>query len=417
MPAVTLPQTRAQAMAADAADPMTTLRSAFVLPDNLIYLDGNSLGPLPRRTVERIQRLTEVEWGESLIRSWNDHGWIDMPEQVAAVIGTLVGAAPDEVAVADSVSVNLFKLLAAGLRLRPDRRVILTEEENFPTDQYIAQGLADLLADRISLRVVPRGDLADALDEDVAVLMLTQVDFRTGAIHDLAGWTASAHNVGALALWDLSHSAGAIPVDLAGARADMAVGCGYKYLNGGPGAPSFAYVARKHHGGLRSPLWGWMGHDAPFEFDVAYRPAPGVESLRVGTPPILSLAALQCGVETIAEVGISRLRARSVRLTEMFIAGVERACAGHGLELASPRDPDRRGSQVSFRHEGGYAIMQALIARGVIGDFRSPDLLRFGFAPVYVRYLDVYDAVDAIAEIMSSREWDQPQFHARAKVT
>ena len=301
--------------------------------------------------------------------------------------------------------------------MRPERHVILTEEENFPTDQYIAQGLADLMPERISLRVVPRTELTAALDEDVAILMLTHVDFRSGSIHDLSAWTELAHGAGALTLWDLSHSAGAIPVNLGGADADMAVGCGYKYLNGGPGAPAFAYVARAHHTHLRSPLWGWMGHADPFEFGTEYRPAPGVASLSVGTPPILSLAALQCGVETVAEIGIQPLRAKAIELSEMFIAGVERECHGHGLELASPRNSEGRGNQVSFRHPEGYAIMQALIARGVIGDFRAPDLLRFGFAPAYLRYADVWDAVHVLAGIMASREWDQPRFRVRAKVT
>ena len=414
---VALPETRTRALELDGTDPLSRCREEFVIPDGVIYLDGNSLGPPPRRTLERIQQLMRDEWGEDLIRSWTSRGWIHMSEQVAATIASLIGAEPAEVAVADSVSVNLFKLLAAGVRMRPNRRVILTEEENFPTDLYIAQGLVDLMADRASLRVVPRMDLAAALDEDVAILMLTQVDFRSGSIHDLSAWTELAHGAGALTLWDLSHSAGAIPVNLGGADADMAVGCGYKYLNGGPGAPAFAFVAGQHHSRLRSPLWGWMGHAAPFEFDNAYRPAPGVSSLCVGTPPILSLAALQCGVETVAEIGVHRLRAKSMELSEMFIACVERECGGYGLELASPRDPERRGSQVSFHHPDGYAIMQALIARGVIGDFRAPDLLRFGFAPAYLGFVDVWDAAAALAEIMSSREWDQPRFRVRAKVT
>ncbi len=408
---------RAEAIELDLRDPLAGSRQEFMIPEGVVYLDGNSLGPLPKRTLDRIQRLMTVEWGEDLIRSWTDHGWIDMPGQISAAVAPLIGAEPDEIAVADSVSVNLFKLLGAGLRLSQGRRVILTEEENFPTDQYIAQGLVELMADRASLRVVPRSEVADALDEDVAVLMLTQVDFRSGEIHDLRDWNEAAEAVGALTLWDLSHSAGAIPVDLGDAGADLAVGCGYKYLNGGPGAPAFAYVARRHHGRLRSPLWGWMGHAAPFDFGTDYRPAPGVSSLIVGTPPILSLAALQCGVETVAEIGIHRLRAKSIELGEMFIAGVESTCDGQGFELASPRDPQRRGSHVSFHHPDGYAIVQALIARGVIGDFRVPDLLRFGFAPAYLRFVEVWDAVAALAEIMEARQWDQPRFRVRAKVT
>lgn len=414
---VALPETRAQALELDGADPLSRCRQDFVIPEGVIYLDGNSLGPPPRRTLDRIRQLMTDEWGGELIRSWTSRGWIHMSERVAAAIASLIGAQPAEVAVADSVSVNLFKLLAAGVRLRPGRRVILTEEENFPTDQYIAQGLADLMPDRISLRVVPRADLATALDEDVAVLMLTHVDFRSGEIHDLPARTELAHGVGAITLWDLSHSAGALPVNLGEVGANMAVGCGYKYLNGGPGAPAFAYVACEHHARFRSPLWGWMGHVAPFDFGADYRPAPGVSSLCVGTPPILSLAALQCGVEVVAEIGIHRLRAKSIELSELFIARVERECGDHGLELASPRDPERRGSQVSFHHSDGYAVTQALIGRGVICDFRAPDLLRFGFAPAYLGFVDVWDAAAALAEIMSSREWDQTRFRVRAKVT
>jgi kynureninase len=313
--------------------------------------------------------------------------------------------------------VNIFKLLGAALQLRPGRKGIVSENENFGTDLYIAEGLAEFLGDQASLRLVDRSQLASALDDEVAVLMLTQVDFRTGMMHDMAAWTLAAHDAGALVLWDLAHSAGAVPVDLGSCEADLAVGCGYKYLDGGPGAPAFAYVARRHHERLQTPLWGWMGHEAPFDFDTAYRPAPGVGRLRVGTPPILSLAALECGVAGIAEIGIEALRRKSEALTELFIALVERECAGHGFELASPREKDRRGSQVSFRHPEGYAIMQALIADGVIGDFRAPDLLRFGFAPAYVRFVDVWNAVAALRAIMEGGKWDRAAYKARAKVT
>jgi kynureninase len=417
MAAVTIPTTRAHAIELDATDPLAPFREEFVIPPGVIYLDGNSLGPPPRRVLERIDRLMRTEWGGDLIRSWTTRGWIDLSHRIAGAIAPLIGSDPDEVMVADSVSVNLFKLLAASLHIQPGRRIILTERENFPTDLYMAQGLADLLGDRAELRAVPRAELASALDDDVAVMMLTQVDFRSGLIHDLAAWTAAAHETGALMLWDLSHSVGAIPVDLTGCDVDLAVGCGYKYLNGGPGAPSFAVVSHRHHESLRSPLWGWMGHSAPFEFDPDYRPAPGVAALRVGTPPILSLAALECGVQSVAEIGVERLRAKSVDLTEAFIAMVERDCAGHGFELASPREPDRRGSHVSFHHPHGYAIMQALIERDVIGDFREPDLLRFGFAPAYLRFVDVWDAVSRVRDIMETRAWDRPEYHRRAKVT
>jgi kynureninase len=357
------------------------------------------------------------QWGADLIRSWTKHGWIDLPERVSGAIAGLIGSDPDEVAVADSTSVNIFKLLGAALRLRPERRVIVSEKENFGTDLYVAQGLADVLGERAEVRLVDRPQIASALTGDAAVLMLTHVDFRTGQMHDMEAWTAAAHEAGALVLWDLAHSAGAVPVDLGGCRADLAVGCGYKYLNGGPGAPAFAYVARRHHDSLQSPLWGWMGHQAPFDFDIDYRPAPGVGRLRVGTPPILSLAALECGVVGIVEVGIEALRSKSVALTELFIALVERECSGCGFELASPREAGRRGSQVSLRHPEGYAVMQAMIAAGVIGDFRAPDLLRFGFAPAYVRHVDVWDAVVTLRGIMDEGSWDRDEYRTQAKVT
>jgi kynureninase len=410
------PLTREAVLALDAADELAFLREAFALPSGVVYLDGNSLGALPRAAAGRLREVVEREWGERLVRSWNESGWIDLPARVAARIAGLVGAAPDEVAVADSTSVNLFKLLAGALRLRPDRRVILSEAENFPTDLYVAQGLASL-ADGLELRLVPRDGLRAALDARVAVLMLTQVDFRTGESHDLSTWTRAAHGQGALALFDLSHSAGAMPIDLQGCGADLAVGCGYKYLNGGPGAPAYAFVARRHQEAFVTPLAGWMGHAEPFAFDPRYRPAEGIARLACGTPPILSLAALECGVETIERGGVARLRRKSVALTDLFIRLVEQECAGHGLALASPREADRRGSQVSLRHPEGYAIVQALISRGVIGDFREPDLLRFGFAPAYLRFSDVWDAVAALRAVMAEREWQRPQHRTRAKVT
>jgi kynureninase len=414
---VDLPASRADALVLDAADPIARARDRFALPEGIVYLDGNSLGPPPREVFERIAEVLRDEWSSDLVRSWTSHGWIELPERVAGAIATLIGADQIEVTVADSTSVNIFKLLGAALRLRPGRAVILSERENFGTDLYVAQGLADHLGDDVSLRLVDRSQLGAGLDDDVAVLMLTHVDFRTGEMHDMEAWTAAAHEAGALILWDLAHSAGAVLVDLRSCEADLAVGCGYKYLNGGPGAPAFAYVARRHHERLQSPLWGWMGHDAPFDFDLDYRPAPGVGGLRVGTPPILSLAALECGVGGISEIGVDALRSKSVALTELFIALVERDCGGHGLELASPRERDRRGSQVSFRHPEAYAIMQALIADGVIGDFRAPDLLRFGFAPAYVRYVDVWNAVASLRHIMENETWDRAEYKDRAKVT
>ena len=412
-----IPSSRSEAAALDSRDPISRYREDFVLPDGVIYLDGNSLGPPPRRAIERLQEVLLREWGKDLVRSWTSHDWIDLPERVAAEIAGLIGASADEVVVADSTSVNIFKLLGAALRLRPDRTVILSETENFGTDLYVAQGLADLLGERASLRLVDRTRLAAALDDEVAVLMLTQVDFRTGLMHDMEAWTEAAHEAGALILWDLAHSAGALPVDLDGCGADLAVGCGYKYLNGGPGAPAFAYVAARHQQRLESPLWGWMGHQAPFAFDTGYHPAPGVARLRVGTPPILSLAALECGVAAIAEIGVDRLRNKSEELTDLFIGVIERECAGHGIEVVTPRERHRRGSQVSLRHPDGYAIVQALIAAGVVGDFRAPDILRFGFASAYLRYVDVWDAAMRLRDIMVEGCWDRPEFRRQAKVT
>ena len=407
---------RADCVALDAADDLAPLRDAFVLPEGVVYLDGNSLGALPRRAVDRLRDVTEREWGRDLIRSWNANGWIDLPARVAALLAPLIGAAADEVAVADSTSVNVFKLLAGALRLRPGRRAILSEQGNFPTDLYVAQGLAGLLGD-VDLRLVPRGGLRGALADDVGVLMLTHVDFRTGEVHDMADLTRAAHEVGALALWDLAHSVGAVPVDLGGCGADLAVGCGYKYLNGGPGAPAFAYVARRLHDAFETPLSGWMGHADPFAFGTRYEPARGVARLLCGTPPVLSLAALECGVETIARAGIDRLRTKSVALTHLFIRLAEQECGGFGFSLASPREAERRGSQVSLRHPEGYAIVQALAARGVIGDFRTPDVVRFGFAPAYVRFADAWDAVAALRAVMASREWARSEFQEKGRVT
>jgi kynureninase len=422
--------TRQECIARDTADPLAPHRKAFALPDGVIYLDGNSLGPLPRATSARLREVVEREWAEGLIRSWNAAGWIDAPRRVGAKIARLVGAKPNEVICADSTSINLFKVLAGALALqaaRPqvstnERRVILSERSNFPTDLYMAQGLADLLGGRHELKLVEFDGVAAAIDERVAVLMLTHVNYRTGAMHDMAALTRRAQDAGALAIWDLAHSAGAVPVDLNAAGADFAVGCGYKYLNGGPGAPAFAFVAERHLAALADdrfaqPLSGWIGHRAPFDFDPDYAPAQGIDRFAVGTPPILALAALDCGVDTVLAAGIDALRAKSVALTELLIALVEERCAGLGLALATPRDVQRRGSQASFTHEHAWPVMQALIARGVIGDFRAPDILRFGLAPLYVRFVDVWDAVAALRDILATRAWDRPEFKQRKTVT
>lgn len=413
----TTPLTREDLAARDAADPLARHRDAFALPAGVIYLDGNSLGALPRATPARLAHVIEGEWGRDLIKSWNTAGWIDLPRQVGDKIARLIGARPGEVMVADSTSINLFKLLAAALRLAPDRRVILSQPDNFPTDLYMAQGIIDMLGNRHVLRLEAAEDIAGAIDDDTAVVMLTQVDYRTGAVHDMAAMTAAAHARGALMLWDLAHSAGALPVELGACDADLAVGCGYKYLNGGPGAPAFVYVAERHHARFVQPLSGWMGHASPFTFEAVYRPAPGVARALCGTPPILALAALDVGVDTVLAADMGALRGKSMALTDLFIRLVEEQCAGHDLTLISPRAAAARGSQASFRHAHGYAVMQALIARGIIGDFRAPDILRFGFAPLYLRYVDAWDAAAALREILDTRAWDRPEYHQRAAVT
>tara|TARA_R110000751_G_scaffold4347_5_gene21262 strand:- start:1210 stop:2409 length:1200 start_codon:yes stop_codon:yes gene_type:complete len=395
-------------------DPFARTRALFDLPEGVIYLDGNSLGPLPRAARERLAQVVSDEWGRLLIRGWNEAGWIDLPARVGARIGRLIGAEPDAVRAADSTSVNLFKCLSAALALRPGRRVILSEAGNFPTDLYVAQALAQALGQGHTLRLVTPEAVAEALDEDVAVMMLTEVDYRTGRRHDMAALTARAQAAGALTVWDLAHSAGALPVDLAGAGADFAVGCGYKYLNGGPGAPAFLYVAPRHQAEAAPALAGWMGHAAPFDFAPDYAPAEGLDRMLVGTPPILSLSALDAALEVWEGVDLAALRARSVALSETFLAALE---GREDLALASPREAELRGSQVSFRHPEGYAVMQALIARGVVGDFRAPDLIRFGFAPLYNTPAEVARAAAILVEVLDTAAWDRPEHRRRARVT
>ncbi len=416
LPAMLAVPDRAHCAARDEADPLRSRRDEFLLPPGTIYLDGNSLGALPRRVRQRLKQVVAEEWGQGLIRSWNAAGWIDLPQRVGAKIAALIGARPGEVIAADSTTVNLMKLLLAGLRLRPDRRVILTERDNFPTDLYAAECAADLLGGR-QVRRVEAGAIAQAVGGDTACVMLTHVDYRSGRMHDMNRITRAAQAAGALMLWDLAHSAGAVPVDLNGAGADLAVGCGYKYLNGGPGAPAFLYVRRDLQAELRPVLAGWMGHARPFDFAPAFAPAEGVTRHLVGTPAILGLAALDAALEVWADVDMKEVRAKSVALAELFIALVEARCAGFGLELASPRAAAERGSQVSFRHPHAFEIVQALIARGVIGDFRCPDLMRFGLAPLYARFADIFDAAEALRDILASGAWDLPSFRQRAKVT
>lgn len=390
-------------------------RAAFDLPDGIIYLDGNSLGPLPRAAAARVARSVTEEWGKLLITGWNKAGWMDQPARIGDRIARLIGAEPGTVVMGDTLSIKVYQALASAIELNPGRRVILSDTGNFPSDLYMADGLVRTLGDGYSLRTVAPEEVLDAIDDTVAVTMITEVDYRTGRRHDMAAITARAHAMGALTIWDLAHSAGALPVDLAGVGADFAVGCTYKYLNSGPGGPAFIYVAPKHAETARPALSGWLGHEAPFAFDLAYRPGRGIERMRVGTPPILQLAALEAAMDIWDQVDMADLRARSLTLTDRFIAGVEAACPM--LTLATPRDHAMRGSQVSFRHPEGYAIMQALIAAGVIGDFRAPDILRFGFTPLYIGLDEVDRAVEILAQIMASGSWDRPEFKTRAKVT
>jgi kynureninase len=403
--------------ALDRRDPLARYRDQFLLPRGIIYLDGNSLGALPRAAPETLSAVLREEWGEGLIRSWNRAGWIAAPERLGDRLAPLIGASAGEVVVTDSTSVNLFKLVVGALRLRPGRRLVISEAGNFPTDLYVAQGAIEVLGRGHELRLVEAGEVEAALSDEVALVMLSHVDFKTAAVHDMAAVTAAAHRAGALMLWDLAHSAGALAVELGRAGADLAVGCGYKFLNGGPGAPAFLYVAKRLQAELEPVLTGWMGHARPFDFATDYVPAPGIRRNLCGTPPILSLAALEAALDLWRDVDLAAVRRKSMAMGELFIGLVEERCRGLGFALASPRDGSARGSQVSFRHAQGYAITQALIARGVIGDFRTPDLLRFGFAPLYTRYVDLWDAVDALAEIMASGAWDRPEFRDRAFVT
>jgi kynureninase len=403
--------------ALDKTDPLRPFRDRFALPQGVIYLDGNSLGAMPRATAARVAQVIEAEWGRDLITSWNKHGWMELPGRIGDKIGRLIGARPGETMVGDSTSVNLFKALAAALKLRPDRRIILSEPANFPTDLYIAEGLAALLAAGHELRLVEPDAIEAAITDEVAVVMLTHVNYRTGRMHDLARITAKAQAADALMLWDLAHSAGAVPVDLTGAGADLAVGCGYKYLNGGPGAPAFLWVAERWHGQVAMPLTGWLGHAAPFAFETSFRPAEGIARGLVGTPPILSLAALECGVDILLDASMAEIRAKSLRQSALFAELIEQELAGHGFRLVSPREDARRGSQVCIAHEQGYPIMQALIARGVIGDFRAPDRMRFGFTPLYLGADDVLRGVAIIAEVIASRSWDAAKYRQKALVT
>ena len=390
-------------------------KALFHLPEGMIYLDGNSLGPLPKATADRVARTVTDEWGEMVITGWNRASWMAQPSEFGDRIGRLIGAEKGHVVVGDTLSIKVYQALASAIDLVPDRKVILTDSGNFPSDIYMAEGLIKSLGRGLELKVVAPEEVADHINDDLAVLMLTQADYRTGRLHDMADLTAKAHAAGAIAVWDLAHSAGAFPVDLAGCRVDFAVGCTYKYLNAGPGAPAFIYVAPRHAETVQPALSGWLGHEAPFAFDLDYRPGAGIERMRVGTPPVLQIAALDAALDIWDTVDMDALRAQSIALTEQFIAGVEAACPE--LRLASPRDPERRGSQVSFGFPDGYAAMQACIARGVVGDFRAPDIMRFGFTPLFIDQDDVDKAIAVISDVIGNRLWDDPIYKQRARVT
>lgn len=407
------------ALEMDRDDLLASMRGRFALPEGVIYLDGNSLGVLPHGVAERLNKAVTEDWGRGLIRSWNDAGWIDLPQSIGAKIAPLIGASPHNVVMADSTSVNLFKVISAALALQTSRHKIVTETRNFPTDNYIAEGVIKQMGDQHHLIHVEDGDdILAVLDEDTAFLMLTHVNYRNGKMHDMKAVTKAAHDKGVLVIWDLAHSAGAVPVNLDDADVDFAVGCSYKYLNGGPGAPAFVYVADRHLGGFMQPLSGWFAHQSPFAFAPEYEAAVDIKQYLCGTPPVLSSLALDAALDLWEGIDLAAIRQKSLALTDYFITLVEARCAGHGLSLITPREGAHRGSQVSFTHPGsGYAIISALIAQGVIGDFRAPDILRFGFTPLYTSFTDVWQAVDKLADILETRRWDQPQFHARKAVT
>lgn len=409
--------TRDDCVARDAADPLAAHRDEFVLPEGVIYLDGNSLGALPARTAAHLQHVVTHEWGQGLIRSWNDAGWFDKPRTLGDRIGRLIGAGPGQVVVCDSTSVNVFKALTAALGLRPGRDVVVGDRDNFPTDLYMMQGATGALGGYEQRLIAADGhQLADVLDENVAAVVLTHVDYRTGRMYDMAAVTAQVQAAGALMIWDLCHSVGALPVDLDGCGADFAVGCTYKYVNGGPGAPAFVYVASRHQDAATQPLSGWHGHADPFAFTPDYEPAPGITRFLIGTPHLLSYAGLEASLEIWDRVDLAELRTKSLALTDLFIELVE-ARVGEHVAVVTPRDHAVRGSQVSLRHEDGYAPMQALIERGVIGDFRAPDLMRFGFTPLYVGYADVWDAVDVLTDVLTSEVWREPRYATWHAVT
>ncbi|WP_241073179.1 kynureninase [Achromobacter insuavis] len=414
--------TRESCVAADRQDPLAPLKARFDLPPGVLYMDGNSLGVMPRAAAARAAEVITQEWGTGLIRSWNTAGWFELPSRLGDKLAGLLGAKEGELVITDTTSLNIFKALAASLRIQqkrqPKRRVILSERDNFPTDLYMIQGMIDLLQQGYEMRLIDDElPLERALDDDVAVVLLSHVNYRSGQMHDMAAVTRQAHERGALIIWDLAHAAGAVPVDLNGADADYAVGCTYKYLNGGPGSPAFIWVAPRHIPDFWQPLSGWWGHQRPFDMTVAYEPAGGIRRYLCGTQPIVSLAMVECGLDVAREADMAEVRKKSLALADLFIALIEERCAGHPLTLVTPRDHAERGSHVSLRHPNGYEVMQALIARGLIGDYREPEVLRFGLTPLYFGYADVWDAVEILKDVLDSKAWDKPEFKQRSAVT
>lgn len=414
--------TREACVTADRQDPLAPLKARFDLPPGVLYMDGNSLGVMPRASAARAAQVITQEWGTGLIRSWNTAGWFELPSRLGDKLAGLLGAREGELVITDTTSLNIFKALAASLRIqqkqRPKRRVILSERDNFPTDLYMIQGMIDLLQQGYEMRLIDDElPLDKALDDSVAVVLLSHVNYRSGQMHDMAAVTRTAHERGALVIWDLAHAAGAVPVDLNGSGADYAVGCTYKYLNGGPGAPAFIWVAPRHIQDFWQPLSGWWGHQRPFDMTVAYEPAGGIRRYLCGTQPIVSLAMVECGLDVAREADMAEVRKKSLALGDLFIALIEERCAGHPLTLVTPRNHADRGSHVSLRHPNGYEVMQALIARGLIGDYREPEVLRFGLTPLYFGYADVWDAVEIIKDVLDSRAWDKPEFKQRSAVT
>jgi len=408
---------RAAAQAMDAADPLAAFVSEFALPEGVVYLNGNSLGPAPKAALARVAQAAREEWANGLITSWNTAGWFALPYRLGDRLAGLIGADPGEVVLTDGTSLNLFRVVSAALALRPDRRVVVMEGSNFPTNNYMVQGLIEMLGKGHQIRFAEKDALDAAIDDDVAAVVLTQAHYKAAHVLDMADLTAKAHAHGALAIWDLCHSAGAIPVDLNGCHADFAVGCTYKYLNGGPGGPAYLFVARRHQGAAAQPLTGWWGHEAPFAFDRDYRPAEGIGRMLTGTQPILSMVATEAGIDMIERAGTQAIRAKSLALGQLFQGLMAKRLPGADFVLGSPAVPADRGGHIAYDHPSGYPIMKALIARGVIGDFRAPATMRFGFAPLHLRFVDVWDAVDRLTDIIDREIWREPAYGAVDAVT